>query len=456
MRARRIALAIVLAAAVFAVLPSVAFANFAIHGNYVADTDACAGCHRAHTSVSTITWQDTTVAGENHSALLVTAATEMWQFCYACHDDSNQGSDTNVQGGIYTGTLYGDNGSTLNGGGFDSVNFDPNTGVPNAATSTHMYKGSSWGAYGGGYFGTGKTFSASYNDAGQGTIGMGPTDVYMNGTGNAIKMDCATCHDPHGSPNYRILKTVVNGNAVGEYTPTADPTDPDPEGFVASVEPGWPVNGFRLHNAGNYDLTYKPNYTTAMYAKGYDMSSATLANGATGVNVEKGMSGWCAGCHNTYLGPVTTFTKTNAVGIVTPYRSLASTYNAGSPNDLALRHKHPINVELATYNGPDKSSMIVTDQVLPLAHDISEQGAVGTVPTNESSDWIECLTCHRAHGTAAKMEGYASHAGAATVIDPIPGPGQGLPSNLFISQDPVPSSLLRQDNRGVCESCHNK
>jgi len=424
MKSKRIALAIVLAAAVFAVLPSVAFANFAIHGNYVSDTDACAGCHRAHTSVSTITWQDS-AAGDNHSALLVTSATEMWQFCYACHDATSQGADTNVQTGIYEGTLYGASGSTLNGGGFEEVD-----GAQ--STSTHMYKGSSWGAYGGGYFGTGKTFAADYSDAGQGP------DAFMNGTGNSIKMDCATCHDPHGSPNYRILKTSVNGNTVGEYVPTADPEDPDPDGFVSSVEPGWPVAGFRLHTA--YPA-YTPNYTTAMYAKGYDMIGGTD-------NVNKGMSGWCAGCHNTYLGPVETFSKTNGVGVITEYQSLASTYNAGSPNDLALRHKHPINVELSTYNGPDKASMIVTSQVLPLAHGIGEQGA----PVNEASDWIECLTCHRAHGTSASMSGYASHAGAATVIDPV----DGLPSNEFISQDPVPSSLLRYDNRGVCERCHNK
>jgi hypothetical protein len=404
-------------------------ANFAIHGNYVADTDACAGCHRAHTSVSTITWQDASV-GDNHSALLVTSATEMWQFCYACHDATSQGADTNVQQGIYEGTLYGTNGGILNGGGFDSLD-------QSATTSTHMYKGSSWGAYGGGYFGTGKTFSAGNTNAGQGP------NAYMNGTGNAIKMDCATCHDPHGSPNYRILKTVVNGNLVGEYIPTADPTDPTPDGFVSSVEPGWPVNGFRLHTA--YPA-YTPNYTSPMYAKGYDMTAATLSNGATGINADKGMSGWCAGCHNTYLGPVTTQTKTGPSG-TTNYQSFASVYNAGDGSGLALRHKHPINVELDTYNGPDKSSMIVTGTTLPLAHGINEQGAT----TNRSSDWIECLTCHRAHGTAAQMTGYASNAGAASVVDT-----DGVARNQFPAQNPVPSALLRFDNRGVCERCHNK
>ena len=299
MRISKLSLAVLLVLAVALAVPSVAMANFAIHGNYVADTDACAGCHRAHTAVRTITWTDSTVAQEQHSALLVTSATEMWQFCYACHDATSQGADTNVQQGIYEGTLYGTQGDLLNGGGFEELG-----GVP--VTSTHMYKGSSWGAYGGGYAGTGSTFAADYSDAGQGP------DAFMNGTGNSIKMDCATCHDPHGSPNYRVLKTVVNGNPVGEYAPTANPADPDPDGFVSSVEPGWPVNGFRLHTA--YPA-YTPNYTTAMYAKGYDMTDATLANGATGLNVNKGMSGWCSGCHNTYLGPVGTFTKTNSLGV---------------------------------------------------------------------------------------------------------------------------------------------
>ena len=432
MKTRRIFLAIVLIALAALVVPTAAFANFAIHGNYVTDTDACAGCHRAHTSVSTITWQTASTPSENRSALLVTSATEMWQFCYACHDATSQGADTNVQQGIYEGTDYGTQNALLNGGGFDSLD-------QTATTSTHMYKGSSWGAYGGGYFGTGKTFNLpSYNNAGQGAA------AFMNGTGNSIKMDCASCHDPHGSANYRILKAAVNGNTVGGYVPTANPLDPDPDGFVSSVETGWPVNGFRLHTA--YPA-YKPNYTTAMYAKGYDMMTASLTPGVSVPDTEKGMSGWCSGCHNTYLGPASTFTKTSLLGVETTYTSFASTYNAGDGAGLALRHKHPINVELDNYRGPDRSSMVVTTSVLPLAHSISEQGA----PVNRAQDWIECLTCHRAHGTAAAMTGYASNAGAAKVLD-----SDGIARNLFPAQNPVPSALLRRDNRGVCESCHNK
>ena len=106
MKTKRLFLATVLVALAALALPTAAFANFAIHGNYVTDTDACAGCHRAHTSVATIGWTDT-LGTQHSSALLVTSATEMWQFCYACHDATSQGADTNVQQGIYEGTLYG-------------------------------------------------------------------------------------------------------------------------------------------------------------------------------------------------------------------------------------------------------------------------------------------------------------------------------------------------------------
>lgn len=434
MKTKRIALALVLTAAVFLMVPAAAMANMAIHGNYVQDDDACAGCHRAHTSVSSITWQETGSTAE-HSALLVSSATEVWEFCYACHDATSQGAETNVQTGIYEGTLYGNQNSVLNGGGFESLD-------QSATTSSHQYQGSSWGAFGGGYFGDGANFSDGTN-----TRGQGP-DAYGNGTGNAIKMTCTSCHDPHGSPNYRILKTFVNGNAVGKYGPgnaPGDTTDLDPNGFVSSVETGWPINGFRLRT--EYP-GYQPDYTTARYAKGYNMTDASETVPAQGVNASKGMSGWCAGCHSTYLGNSTeVFTKTNAYSVDTTYQSLATTYNAGDGRGLGLRHKHPVNVALATYNGPDKASMVITDTTLPLAHAINEQGN----KVNESSDWIECLTCHVAHGTKATMSGWASNAGAASIVDT-----DNIARSGFVVQKSEPSALLRFDNRGVCERCHNK
>ncbi len=416
---RKLAFAAVLAAVVALALPMVAFGNFAIHGNYVADTDACAGCHRAHTSVSTITWNN---GSENRSALLVTSATQMYQFCYACHDATGQGADTNVQEGIYEGTDYGTQGGTLNGGGAEFMpvyNASLGTTVSAPVTSEHEFRGSSWGAFGGGYYG-GANPPATLPD--------GQISGAQAGESVDIKMDCATCHDPHGSPNYRILKTAVNGNVVGQYGPGGTAVDPDPDGWVSSLEEGWPVGGFRLHTA--YP-DYVPDYTTARYAKGRDTDSGRDAE-------ETGMSGWCAGCHQTYLLPEQQFTKSDG----TTYTASGNVYNAGDGSGLLLRHRHPVNVPLSNFNG---AMDLVVDSGLPLAHDIdvTENGNDGG---NTSGDWIECLTCHRAHGTVAQMEGFAADGSLPIDID-------GVPRNNFVGD---PSALLRMDNRGVCEACHNK
>jgi len=403
---KRILAIAILAAALALALPTMAMANFAIHGNYLSDTDACAGCHRAHTSVSTITWTDTNVPNQQHSALLVSSATTMDEFCYACHDGTSQGADTNVQEGVYEGSLYGSQDTTLNGGGFELMG---TTGA--TVTSTHIWDGAPWGAYGGGYFGQG--------DAGA----DGPTAIANTGETIPIKMDCATCHDPHGSANYRILKATVFGNNVGGYVDSGDPQDPDPDGFVASTEEGWPVGGFRLHTA--YP-NYKPNYTDAQYAKGYDMTQTADGADPSEENVAKGMTGWCSGCHTTYNDKTTD-------------------YNNGDMFGLATRHKHPVNVPLSNYKGPDEDMMVINSG-LPLAHDLDESGAV--VPPSEESDWIECLTCHRAHGTSATMTGWADEKADL--------PNDEVPSFISESGSGEPSALLRLDNRGTCEVCHNK
>ncbi len=157
------------------------------------------------------------------------------------------------------------------------------------------------------------------------------------------------------------------------------------------------------------------------------------------------MSAWCVGCHSTYM----TFESEEAAAGVGDGTTAAGgmvgmawKYNAGDGAGLKVRHKHPINVPLSNYQGPDKASMIVTENVLPLAHDLQE----GPTAANASSDWIDCLTCHRSHGTSASMIGFA--ADGSQILDT-----DGYAHNNFFAS---PSALLRRDNRGVCEVCHNK
>jgi predicted CXXCH cytochrome family protein len=387
-------LAVVALFAVMAV-PTLALANNGPHGGYVADTDMCAQCHRAHTAPSSLTWTDN--QGGQKNALLLTDSPSTYLFCLACHDNASQGADTNVMGGVWQGAMQsGSTTTTLISGAFGSVDalkpaaylYDSN-GL--AVTSTHLINSGSWGAYGGGLFGETSA-----------TITNGGNYVQLYGTGNKIVMDCTTCHDPHGSSNYRILKDAVNGVTVGGYTGGGQ--NPTPAPFVISNETGYPQTGFALHTL--YP-GYVANYTKAQYAK------------APGGAIEKGMTGWCSGCHTTY-------------------NTTTSVYNSGDSFGNVTRHRHPMNVELAAYAGP---SPIAVNSGLPLAHSTSEIGAVA----NSTTDWIECLSCHNAHGATTTMAGW-SDLGNADVAEVVGSRGV-LPTD---------SNLLKMNNRGVCEACHNK
>ena len=434
---------ILIAVALLAVVvaPTMALANNGSHGGYLTDTDMCAQCHRAHTAPSSITWTDNQGAQKN--ALLLTDSAQAYLFCLACHDDASQGADTNVMGGTYQGTVYGSQDATMLSGPFGSVRADLASGAVydqngHAVTSAHVMNGGSWGAFGGGLFGHDSTVLTSTGDP----VGN-QTDLY--GTGNLIVMSCVTCHDPHGSSNYRILKDVVNGVTVGGYNgatgqgndPFGNPynaQNPKPNPYVISNEVGFPQGGFQLHVS--YIGTYVPSYTTALYA----IPTATSAT-------SKGMTGWCVGCHTTYniASRVTFNGNTNYINDST------SVYNAGDDLGLVARHRHPMNVPLSNYAGA--SSVVVSDTSLglPVDHPTSQQRTTGSpvyvAGQYNGDNWIECLTCHNAHGSVATMTGFSDVA-ALTPDD--------LGYRGVMATHAGDSSLLKLNNRAVCERCHNK
>jgi hypothetical protein len=409
-RKRSLIFAALVVAAVLVMAPSVAMANYSIHGGYTMSTDACAGCHRAHTAASPITWQNT--LGEDRSALLLSTAETIDEFCYTCHGAGMLGADTNVYDGVFeandgddTGNdrVYNTAGELLNGGGFDPVMFP----------TQHYAGGVDWVAYGAG------------PDGRDGIISTGGEQVYIS---------CGVCHDVHGSSNYRLLKDTVAGIdpisgaqagiTVGGYV--GDPVDPTPTPWVISSEVGYPTGGWLLHEPGASQVeTYYPDYTTPRYAKAPDG------------DLTKGISAWCAACHTQY----------NTMGDDGVY--ISTVYDANDGFGLVARHRHPVNVELTTFLGA--RSLVVTDNPLPLAHDPSEAGSW----SQDATDWLDCLTCHVAHGSGALMTGYAA---VADSTDPQPDSSYGLvPGDGLGSVPPDDgNALLRMDNRGVCEACHNK
>ncbi|MDO8915524.1 MAG: hypothetical protein Q7W16_05525 [Coriobacteriia bacterium] len=408
-------------------VPGVALANNGVHGNYAMNTDQCAGCHRAHTAPSTITWQRTDInpstgtdplqrtgldPGER-SALLLGNATDISEFCYTCHGATALGADTNVELGVYqTGAsagVYGTVGSPLISGAFGKPETDID-GVPTGrkldfdgkpVTSRHFEFSGSWAAYGGGSVAATAGTLPSYDAS------------LTPGTGESlVKLGCDGCHDVHGTSNYRLLKNQVYGVTVGGYVGAV------PTPYVTSVEVGYPstANGY-THDGFAKGTTYpgyQPDYTTPKYAKPSDPT--------------KGMSGWCVGCHTYYMGQ-RNVSDTQAYYV---YGGVAAT-----------QHRHPVNVPLSNFGGGGTTLTAVSPSAtadptmqLPLAHGAGEASAI----VNDNTDWLDCMTCHTAHGSTAVMTGWAATAPTA--------------GSAFIANGT--SALLRFDNRYVCQACHSK
>jgi predicted CXXCH cytochrome family protein len=220
-----------------------------------ATPDKCAGCHRIHT-------------GQNEYLLKEAGSVE--DFCYACHGTGGPGSDLAVQEGtFYGGTTPGEpyGGKTasdtvgLRGGGFDEARInttDPSrSNNPNPAPLPAVTIG---------VLATKEPVVSQH--AVDGTVagtmwGNGPAGTL--GAGPSVTLDCASCHDPHGNGNYRILRSVPTGSGGAGYT------IPDTYPKAAA------------------------NYTTSNY---FDM---TFTGSTATDNILKDTSAWCAQCHTRYL-----------------------------------------------------------------------------------------------------------------------------------------------------------
>lgn len=303
----------------------VALADGGPHGDYTALTDSCAGCHRTHTATG--------------ARLLISNNTQ--SLCMSCHGSTGAGANTNVEDGVYLssrddttgnqdhGAANTPNGSPLLGGGF--INFQ---GYP--VTSRHDMAGD------------GNTLYAWGNEVDRGEVAP-ISDLEFN---------CASCHDPHGSPNYRIISTEVNGNEV-----VIDPVDEDSK-----------------------------DYDTEQWGSG--------------------LSSLCAACHISY------HETTANVGS----NQGSQSYGGGFTHRVDMPYHYRGNLNPETDGFTDDMQVNVR---VPLA----ESG---------TNDRVVCMTCHLAHGSSAIMSGNAG-------VGALPG-----------GTNAADSALLRLDNRGICQACHQK
>lgn len=245
---RILAAAALLAGSAIAIMAASVSANGGPHQQFFGTTtDACAGCHRAHT-------------GQAPSLL---KANSQYNLCLSCHGGA--GSDVDVKDGLYLGTTMGLQNAGLKGGGFETALL--NVAALNATDGSFNVTG------------TPQTITSRHSVEGTGMIAWGSNQT---GVGELVDLECANCHNPHGNDNYRILR-------------------PKPTAL------SWYNNMTAINiTAGN--STFNISYTQVYRADGLfrdmvAMYNLTDAGNATvnATSPQYMMDDWCAQCHTRYM-----------------------------------------------------------------------------------------------------------------------------------------------------------
>jgi predicted CXXCH cytochrome family protein len=287
-------------------------------------------------------------------------------------------------------TAVGGN-AILNGGGFNFVDGKNVTSRHNADPADNSLN--PWGY------------------AGQPSVNAN-TNTGQNPISLASPLQCTSCHNPHGTENYRILKEGVNGTQVNV------------KAFVGGVF---------VKNEGARGL--EAGYTPDKYVQEFYGSSG---EGGTGnaASTGGGIATLCGACHTAY-----------------PSTGASVPFTGGSPNVTHYRHKTEMfyrdwdNPDTARLSQNPEESPVAGFPALRLASNASVDNGI-----------VSCLTCHRVHGTATVMDGYALKPSTALLT---PGADVGL-----ADEDLTPSqgtdhtgrlslsTLLFTNNRGMCQACH--
>ena len=382
--------------------------------------NSCAGCHRAHTATA--------------ASLLNSQQPDL---CLNCHDGSKATTD------VIDGVQYSADAKTapvlgaLRGGGFQYALIDSSNAakiIINDAShqySAHVQPLTTAQKVTSTHGGTGGVYNAGW---GTGTVwGNGAVN---SGTGASVTLECASCHNPHGNGQYRILQTepTFTGEALlsGTFTTSTnavevmDTTTTGTHNYtIKPASDGTNANGSAANivtgaNGDYWRYHWDPTGVDAWYLSplpakdpmntGWNGVTATnaAANGGNAPANSSGlMTAWCLQCHTRYNGYSTTVTS--GVSDYTPGGSSASSLVANSA-DSTFMYKH------------------------------------GTTR-------VGCEQCHVSHGSNALMTGGNS----LNYTDPnhaIPpktsnvGPSGGVAT----SGD---SRLLKVDNRGTCQLCHD-
>ena len=375
----------------------------------------CAACHRAHTGQAPFLLKE-----------------KMEALCFSCHGSTATGSSVDVVDGVgypegITGTGRETAGESrtgaiaaLRGGGFKYAMIESNTvekergvegshGIPTnkarisaaleyrlrPSTSAHSINESSQIAWG------------------SGELGAEKTTQY----GAEIKLTCGACHDPHGNGNYRILRPTPEGGAVTKGM--------EAEGTKEAEEGETPI----VTKAG---VVIKESSTEEGATHEYQTTNYWASWNKQNPEFYYRVSAWCALCHTRL------------------YEKDGSGSATTSSGDAVYNYRHRTNYTLKEYKKtPPTESAFEHCTENGSNCTVGAGGAAGAKPS--------CIQCHVAHGTDAKMEGIAGEVkfpnGSTEAESKNKVSGEDAEGVLGKAED---SFLLRLNNRGVCQTCHNK
>ena len=369
--------------------------------------DSCAGCHRAHTA-----------QGEY---LVVSSSPDA--LCLTCHGAAGAGATTDVMLGIqfHAAGAVGDPpqdatdptavAGALRGGGFAFARI----GSGSDASATYRPSRLSYPRWDGvaGQIATrfstlvpvlpeGLAATSAHLDIdGDGGVvgtgmawGNGPLGTA--GAGPSVELGCTSCHNPHGNGRYRILNPIPEPPATsGTFTPLADP------GITVTDAPLPPAGETR--NSTVNDVTLLSGTGTDPTAGDYWRSRRPWDGVPTYDPADP-----LADPHGIVPGSGSPGDQ--------PPGTVGATWRAQMTAWCAACHtRYPAPRSAATNPSGDATYMY--------RHQ-----------TNES----ECTQCHVTHGSNAAMPG--DNASAFPYPD-------GSTSDS--------SRLLKIDNRGTCQACHD-
>jgi len=362
------------------VIMAAAMIALALGGNALAFHDGgvayCAGCHTMHNS------QDgSPIASAQYGGHLLLQQ-DSSSTCLRCHADYGQLSGMGGENSPLPGTGYG------SGGDFYWLK-------RTFTWSAHGHESSSTGDSHGHNIVAGD-FGLPMGDQTPG-MGTAPGGSY-NGD-----LSCASCHDPHGNTNFRMLRDAPYDGANFRTVPVAQGTS-------------------RRTIAGTTGAVTDSNHTAFL----------------------KDMSEWCAGCHTTFINGVGARMHPADHAMSTDYVNQYNQY-VSSANPEGGSQATAYNELVPFQLGASKSES-----------DLNTQSTEGPLGSGE----VMCLSCHRAHASAFQDAGRWDFTTEFLYDSHPAGSGDGsTPEERLHSYygrtwtDPEVDELSQ---RSLCNKCHGK